>query len=104
MAKKKDQAAPARPITLERAARLYRLLHILDEKPQSRPALTKRLGLDLRGFYRDLEFLRSAGIALPLSAGRYGLKKELRDLLSKLPFPDPGLTLSEAMQLAKGKS
>jgi predicted DNA-binding transcriptional regulator YafY len=106
MAKKrtKDHQTEARLITLERAARLYRLLQMLDKKPQTRPALAKRLRLDLRGFYRDLEFLRSAGIALPLSEGRYRLEKKLRELLPRIPFPDPGLTLSEAMQLAKGRS
>jgi hypothetical protein len=106
MAKKrtKDLQGATRAVTFERAARLYRLLHILSGGPQPRRSLIKRLRLDVRGFYRDLELLRSAGIGLPLAQGRYQLDKSLRQLLPRLPFPDPGLTLGEAMQLAKGKT
>jgi hypothetical protein len=63
----------------------------------------KRLQLDVRGFYRDLKLLRSSGIDVPLTKGRYRVETSLRELLPRLPFPDPGLTLGEAMQLAKGK-
>jgi len=94
----------ARAVTLDRAARLYRLMQILNEGPQTRQGLMKRLRLDVRGFYRDLELLRSAGIGLPLSEGRYQLEKSMADLLRLLPFPDPGLTLGEAFELSKGRS
>jgi predicted DNA-binding transcriptional regulator YafY len=106
MAKKrtKDLPAAARAVTLDRAARLYRLLLILSASARTRPALMQRLRLDIRGFYRDLELLRSAGIALPLIRGRYYLEEGLDKVLPRLPFPDPGLTLGEAMQLAKGRS
>jgi predicted DNA-binding transcriptional regulator YafY len=106
MAKKRPKDLPpaARAVTLDRAARLYGLLHILSTAPQTRAALMKRLRLDVRGFYRDLELLRSSGIGVPLAKGRYQLKEELAKILPQLPFPDPGLTLGEAIQLAKGRS
>src|SRR5438445_6297122 len=93
----------ARAVTFDRAARLYRLLEVLSQGPQTRQGLMKRLRLDVRGFYRDLELLRSAGIGLPLSGGRYRLEKKLADISPLLPFPDPGLTLGEAVELAKGR-
>jgi hypothetical protein len=106
MAKKrtKDRQSAARAVTFERSARLCRLLHILSGGSQSRQSLIKQLRLDVRGFYRDLELLRSAGIGLPLIKGRYELGKPLNQLLPRLPFPDPGLTLGDAMQLAKGRT
>ncbi|MBV9123932.1 MAG: hypothetical protein JO112_11290 [Planctomycetes bacterium] len=99
----KPAAAPAKTVTAERAARLYRLLKILAAAPQTRAALTRRLKLDIRGFYRDLELLRAAGIRLPLVKGQYSLEGDLEDAIDLLPFPDPRLTLGEARQLAKGR-
>jgi hypothetical protein len=91
-------------VTAERAARLYRLLHLLGGGPQTRAALTRRLRLDVRGFYRDLELLRSAGIVVPLADGRYTLDEPAADAAARLPFPDPRLTLGEATLLAKGRT
>src|SRR5262249_10150045 len=93
-----------RAVTHERAKRLYRLLHLLATGPQTRATLMKRLQLDVRGFYRDLELLRSSGIELPLSQRRYTLAMKVDDAIARLPFPDPRLTLAEAIQLAKGRS
>ncbi len=90
-------------VTEERAARLYRLLHILAKSPQSRDALKKRLRLDVRGFYRDLELLRSVGITVPMQQGRYALDEEVEEAITRLPFPDLRLTLGEARQLASGR-
>jgi predicted DNA-binding transcriptional regulator YafY len=106
MAKKstKKLSAAARAVTFDRAARLYRLLLILNRGPQPREVLMKRLNLDVRGFYRDLELLRSSGISLPLSAGRYRMEKGIGDIAPCLPFPDPGLSLGEAILLGKGRS
>lgn len=98
------QRAVAAPVTLERAARLYRLLNLVGRKPQSRDALAKALKLGIRGFYRDLEALRDAHIEVALRDRRYSLAGKLSDATSRLPFPDPGLTLGEATQLARGKS
>jgi hypothetical protein len=97
-------SAQAKTVTPERAARLYRLIKTLKQKPQTRDYLRRRLRLDLRGFYRDLELLREAGIDLPLINRRYVLPERANHVLIRLPFPDPRLTLGEAIQLAKGRS
>jgi predicted DNA-binding transcriptional regulator YafY len=105
MAKKRASAKPAvATVTLERAARLYRLLALLGRGPQSRSSLTRRLRLGIRGYYRDLEILRAVGINVELAAGKYHLREELAPALERLPFPDPSLNLGEARQLARGRS
>jgi hypothetical protein len=80
------------------------LIEILGAGGQTRSALTKRLHLDIRGFYRDLEVLRAARISVPLQGRRYVLQEDVDQALSRLPFPDPGLTLGEARQLARGRT
>ena len=106
MGKKRQthSANAARIVTPERAKRLHQLIRIVSKRPQTRAALAKRLRLDTRGFYRDLEFLRSMGILIDLRGQRYSLAEKTKASLGKLPFPDPGLTLAEAMLLAKGRS
>jgi hypothetical protein len=91
-------------VTAERAARLYRLLQLLGGGPQSRSVLTRRLRLDMRGFYRDLQLLRRCGITVALVKARYSLVQDLADALGRLPFPDPHFTLREAVQLARGRT
>ncbi len=103
-AKTTKQPSTARMVTAERAARLYQLIKVVGARPQTREQLAKRLKLDVRGFYRDLELLRSAGIRLALEQGRYTLQDKLEKAVALLPFPDPRLTLGEAEQLAKGRS
>src|SRR5207247_731071 len=56
----------SKAVTAERAARLVRLLQLLGTGPQTRVALARRLRLDIRSFYRDLELLRGTGIPLVL--------------------------------------
>src|SRR5262245_27003202 len=75
MAKKRSpRVSPAlKAVTDERARRLARLLQLLGAGPQTRAALTRHLRLDVRGFYRDLELLRAAGIAVTLENRRYVL-------------------------------
>lgn len=106
MARKRATPAGAalRAVSSERAARLYRLLRLLAAGPQTRASLARRLKLDLRGFYRDLELLRAAGIDLPPVGGRYALRGRVSEAIARLPFPDPHLTLGEARQLAKGRT
>lgn len=106
MVKKRPKQKPAalKAVTPERAARLYRLLKILADGAQTRGSLTRRLRLDIRGFYRDLELLRSSGIELPLHDSRYALLEDAESAIARLPFPDPRLTLEEAIQLSKGRS
>jgi hypothetical protein len=91
-------------VTAERFARLVRLVRALTKKGQTREQLTKQLALDVRGFYRDLELLRSVGINVALEGGAYTLGEPAEDVLARLPFPDPHLSLGEARQLAKGRS
>ena len=106
MAKKSQHLSALAPkvVTPERAKRLHRLLRILGDRAQTRTSLAKRLRLDTRGFYRDLEFLRTMGILIDLHGQRYSLAEKTNAALGKLPFPDPGLTLREAMLLARGRT
>src|SRR5437879_1097978 len=83
------------------AGRLYRLLRLLGRRPQTRDELAGALGLGVRGFYRDLEALRTADIEVLLQGGRYILVGKLAEATARLPFPDPGLTLGEAVQLSR---
>jgi hypothetical protein len=106
--KRRQPPAPepaARPaITAERFTRLFRLLSFLGEAARSREWLIGKLDLDVRGFYRDLKFLRAAGIFVTLGEGGYVLSEGAEVAIGRLPFPDPHLSLGEARQLAKGRS
>jgi hypothetical protein len=102
--KRQSRRTKVHVLTAQRAARLCKLLRLLRDAPQTRPALTRRLRLDVRGFYRDLEWLRSFGIAVFMVDGRYRLEEEADKVIARLPFPDPQLTLGEAIQLAKGRT
>jgi predicted DNA-binding transcriptional regulator YafY len=93
-----------RSISVERTARLYRLLRLLGARPQTRTELMRRLRLDIRGFYRDLELLRNAGIQVSAHNNRYSMRMTLASALEQLPFPDPGLSLGEAVRLSRGRS
>ncbi len=108
MAKKRRPAAKpalsAAGVTPERFVRLYRMVKLLAGSAQTREALARRLQLDVRGFYRDLDLLRSSGISIALTAGRYTLEQDTDSALALLPFPDPHLTLGAAKTLAKGRS
>ena len=103
---RKKVDAPAVSLTSLRAARLYRLLTLLGTAPQTRGFLLRRLKLDVRGFYRDLEALRTLGIEVAAGSddARYALSGELDDALARLPFPDPGLNVRDALQLANGST
>jgi predicted DNA-binding transcriptional regulator YafY len=105
MAARRSRAAvPVAAVTFERAARLRRLLHILGGGPRKRDLLIRQLGLGVRGFYRDLDAMRKAGIDVALEGGRYVLQGDAEEATTRLPFPDPGLTLGEARQLARGRT
>jgi predicted DNA-binding transcriptional regulator YafY len=108
MAKKRKPRAkptlPAAGVTPERFVRLYRMVKLLTGSAQTRETLARRLKLDVRGFYRDLDLLRSSGVSVTLVAGRYTLEQDADDALALLPFPDPHLTLGAAKTLAKGRS
>jgi predicted DNA-binding transcriptional regulator YafY len=102
--KRNPRPTKAQAVTAQRAARLCKLLRLLGRGPQTRSALTRRLRLDVRGFYRDLDLLRTAGITVALEGGRYHLNEDADKAIARLPFPDPHLTLGEALQLAKGRT
>jgi predicted DNA-binding transcriptional regulator YafY len=104
--KRQGTPRPAEPsgVTAERFTRLYRLVKLLGAGTSSRETLARRLKLDVRGFYRDLELLRTAGVAVTVAGGRYSLAESAEDALTRIPFPDPHLTLGEARTLAKGRS
>lgn len=111
MAKKASATHPNRPKSIERAsitperfARLHLLLTLLAKTPQKREVLAHKLKLDVRGFYRDLEVLRLAGVPVVLQDSRYLLTENIAAARNRLPFPDPMLTFGEVMQLAKGRT
>lgn len=93
-----------RVVTADRAGRLCRLVALLKEKPQTRALLLRRLRLDIRGFYRDLQLLRDLEIAVEFTDGRYVLTDGYEEAMAKMPLPDPALNLHEAMQLAQGNT
>jgi hypothetical protein len=101
MAVKKNEIVAA--VTADRAQRLHRFLRLLSQGPQGRATVLRKLRFNLRAFYRDLEMLRSIDIQVKLTDGRYHLLDDLESALDRLPFPDPGLTLGEARQLARGR-
>jgi predicted DNA-binding transcriptional regulator YafY len=80
------------------------MVTFLAGSPQTREAIARRLRLDVRGFYRDLDLLRSSGVSVTLEQGRYRLDQEVEDALALLPFPDPHLTLGAARTLARGRT
>jgi predicted DNA-binding transcriptional regulator YafY len=104
MAKKRSPTPPSKSVTAERAARLYQLVRLIAQGPQTRATLMRRLRLDIRGFYRDLELLREAGVNFVLEKQRYTLREDSEEATARLPFPDPCLTLGEARELARGRS
>jgi hypothetical protein len=100
---KQKQDAGAQ-ITAVRASRLYRLLTMLGNGRQPRETLLRRLKIDLRGYYRDLELLRSLGITVCVHGTRYQLLDPLDSALARLPFPDPRLNVRDALLLARGST
>lgn len=109
MAKKpKSSARSAKPeppsVLLNRAIRLHRLVSILGEAPRTRDYLTHRLRIDVRDFYRDLRTLRQARIEISKEGRCFHLQGKVEDAVPRLPFPDPHLTLGQALLLARGRT
>ncbi len=100
----RQQAIDSVAISPQRATRFYRLISWLAQGHQTRDAITKKLKVDERSFYRDLERLRSLGINVTAEDNKYTLEGTLEIALTKLPFPDPGLSMNDALTLAKGTS
>jgi hypothetical protein len=92
-------------LTSQRAARLFRLLSLLGDGALTRPQILRKLRIDVRGFYRDLEALRGLGVEIVFADdNRYSLVIDLDEALARLPFPDPGLNFRDVQQLAKGET
>lgn len=98
--KRKSPTPP--PLSTERAARLHKLLKLIAGSARPRATLLAKLSLDTRGFYRDLRYLRSVGVEIGTSGDKYLLVGDLDLARGRVPLPDPGLTLDEAHQLARG--
>jgi predicted DNA-binding transcriptional regulator YafY len=94
----------SRSVTAARVARLYRFIRLLAQGPVPRGTLLRRLGLNQRGFYRDIELLRAVGIRVHPDAGRYTVRPGFEAAVNLLPFPDPQLSLGEAQRLAHGNT
>jgi predicted DNA-binding transcriptional regulator YafY len=95
----------ARPsLTAERFTRLHRLVLYVGASARTRDELLAQLGLDVRGFYRDLELLRGVGIDIQFTGGKYNLVEPAQTAAARLPYPDPRLTLGEMRQLSRGRS
>lgn len=106
MSRKRSSPVERSPhgVTADRAARLYRLVKLLGQRPQAREALCAKLALTVRSFYRYLELLREVGVGVELVASTYRLRGTLAQALDRLPFPDPGLTFGDVLRLAKGRT
>lgn len=103
--KRPGPAAPTQAsVSVERAARLCRLVELLGAGPRTRVLILRKLKIDIRTFYRDLELLRENRIDVALERRKYLLRLSVQTAVSMLPFPDPGLTLGEAQLLAKGRT
>jgi hypothetical protein len=102
--KRAAPAAPPASVSLDRAARLYRLVELLGDGPRTRTMILNKLKIDIRTFYRDLELLRECKVQITLERRKYILDDPLKETLGRLPFPDPCLTIGEAQQLAKGRT
>jgi DNA-binding transcriptional ArsR family regulator len=104
MVGKKSSSATSNRMTGDRVERLLRLLRLLDDERPTRDTILKKLKQHLRGFYRDLDALRDAGIEIEQLDGRYELKRPVAEAIERLPFPDPNLTFGEVRHLAKGRT
>lgn len=101
---RKTPVVTASSVSLERAARLYRLVEYVGDGKKTRAQILSKLRIDIRTFYRDLELLRLCHIDVSLDNRKYALTAPAREALMALPFPDPCLTLGEAQLLAKGRT
>lgn len=100
-AKTSSRRRPAVHITLDRAARLHRLVTRLGAGPQGRQELLATLGIGLRTFYRELELLRRCGVKIRLAQKQYVLQGTVQQAEGRLPFPDPQLSFAELAELAR---
>jgi predicted DNA-binding transcriptional regulator YafY len=91
---------PSVHITLQRAARLHRLVRFLAENPRPRNAILTELRVGLRTFYRELELLNRCGVKIRHKTKLYSLSPTAKEAEGRLPFPDPQLSFAEMAELA----
>jgi predicted DNA-binding transcriptional regulator YafY len=100
----KRSASPRRrpvvQITLGRAARLHRLVTMLEIGPTVREKLLDHLTIGLRTFYRELDLLKKCGIKVRRDGKTYRLTSTKSEAEGRLPFPDPQLSFAEMAELA----
>jgi hypothetical protein len=92
---------PSVHITLQRAARLHRLVRFLSGGPRTRQAVLSELRVGLRTFYRELELLKKCGVRVRHKQKLYQLLPTAGEALGRLPFPDPQLSFAEMAELAE---
>ena len=92
---------PSVQITLQRAARLHRLVRLLAEAPRNRMAILTELRIGLRTFYRELELLKRCGVKVRQRSKLYSLSATAEQAEGHLPFPDPRLSFAEMAELAQ---
>ena len=91
---------PSVHITLQRGARLHRLVWFLAEIPRTREAILAHLTIGLRTFYRELELLKRCGVKIRHRNKLYTLLATAKHAEGRLPFPDPQLSFAEMAELA----
>ncbi len=91
---------PSVHITLQRAARLHRLVWFLAEIPRTREAILSQLNIGLRTFYRELELLKRCAVKIRHRNKLYTLLATAKHAEGRLPFPDPQLSFAEMAELA----
>lgn len=92
---------PSVHITLQRAARLHRLVRFLAASPRTRSAILTELRIGLRTYYRELELLNRCGVKVRHKNKMYHLVPTPAEAEGRLPFPDPQLSFAEMAELAR---
>jgi hypothetical protein len=88
-------------ITLQRAARLHRLVRFLAGNARARSLILAELAIGLRTFYRELELLKRCGVKIRHAHKLYHLVPTAAEAEGRLPFPDPQLSFAEMAELAR---
>lgn len=101
MSPENKRRRPSVHITLQRAARLHRLVRFLSGEPRPRNAILAELGIGLRTFYRELELLKRCGVKVRHKNKLYHLLPTAAEAEGRLPFPDPQLSFAEMAELAQ---
>jgi hypothetical protein len=95
-----NRRRPSVHITLQRAARLHRLVRFLAQASRTREVILSQLNIGLRTFYRELELLKKCGIKIRHKQRQYGMQTTAEQAEGLLPFPDPQLSFAEMAELS----